>query len=350
MSNWIILLILVIFLYFYPNSTHSFWDKQPVARIKQNKYGLIAINPVFNINLRKKYNFSETGVTNKTLSFINNHFSLYNKFQLDFLKNTLTLNTKIKVHNIHLYDKNKLVGFIHAKPINMIIEAIKINIYYVDFLCIHAEYRKKNLATFLIAKLINNCHSKQVFLFKKDNNPLPFNYINKTAYYYKKNINRISNGLLNKFNTSFKNIETIYNFIISIKKEYTCYDNISLQQFKELYFNNKSKHIVVESKNNVIISVSIYVNNLFNDRNTIFKTLDIEYIYIKKKNLEISTIIEYLGTICNNNTVLTCIDQMHNNYFIKKYNFNKGMNLYYHMYNYTINKQLKNSELSFNLL
>ena len=350
MSNWIIVLILVIFLYFYPNSTHSFWDKQPVARIKNNKYGLIAINPLFNIDVRNNYSFNEIGVTNKTLSFINNHFSPYNKFQLDFLKNTLTLNTKIKVHNIHLYDKNKLVGFIHAKPINIIVETIKINIYYVDFLCIHTEYRKKNLATFLIAKLINNCHSKQVFLFKKDNNPLPFNYINKTAYYYKKNINRIPNGLLNIYNTNFKNIETIYNFIISIKKEYTYYDNISLQQFKELYFSNKSKHIVVESKNNVIISVCIYVNNLFNDRNKMFKTLDIEYIYIKKKYLGVSTIVEYLGTICDNNTVLTCIDQMHNRYFIEKYNFSKSIDLYYHMYNYTINKHLKNSELSFNLL
>ena len=349
MYNWIIL-ILIILLYFYINPKHSFWDKQPVARKKHDKYGLISINPIFNIDLRNNYDFSETGITNKTLSFINNHFSPYNKFQLDFLKNTLTFDTVQKIHNIHLYDKNKLVGFIHAKPINIIVEAIKINIYYVDFLCIHKEYRKKNLATFLIAKLINNCHSKQVFLFKKDNNPLPFNYINKTAYYYKKNIKKIPNVLLNKFNSNFKNIETIYNFILSIKKEYTYYDNISLQQFKELYANNKSKHIVVESKSNVIISVCIYVNNLFNHRNTIFKTLDIEYIYIKKKNLEVSTIIEYLGTKCDNNTLLTCIDQMHNNYFIEKYDFNKGMNLYYHMYNYTINKQLKNRELSFNLL
>ena len=349
MYNWIIL-ILIILLYFYINPKHSFWDKQPVARKKHDKYGLISINPIFNIDLRNNYDFSETGITNKTLSFINNHFSPYNKFQLDFLKNTLTLNTTQKIHNIHLYDKNKLVGFIHAKPINIIVESIKINIYYVDFLCIHTDYRKKNLATFLIAKLINNCHSKQVFLFKKDNNPLPFNYINKTAYYYKKHISRKLNSVLNEFNNKFKNIETIYNFILSIKKEYTCYDNINLQHFKELYFNNKTKHIVVESKNNVIISVCIYVNNLFNDRNKMFKTLDIEYIYIKKKYLGVSTIIEYLGTKCDNNTLLTCIDQMHNRYFIEKYDFNKSMDLYYHMYNYTINKQLKNSEFSFNLL
>ena len=153
MYKWIILL-LIVSLYFNSRSKHSFWDKQPVSRKKNDKYGLISINPIFNINLRNNYNFSENALTNKTLSFINNHFSPYNKFQLDFLKNTLTLNTKMKIHNIHLYDKNKLVGFIHAKPINIVVESIKINIFYVDFLCIHTDYRNKNLATFLIAKLI----------------------------------------------------------------------------------------------------------------------------------------------------------------------------------------------------
>ena len=115
-------------------------------------------------------------------------------------------------------------------------------------------------------------------------------------------------------------------------------------------FHFLSKNIIVEYKDTSIISVSIYVNNVFTYKKKYHNTLDIEYIYIQKENLGKTQIIDYLKNMDKSNTIITCIDQMNALYFIKKYRFNKSMDLFYHMYNYTINKTLDTDTMAFNLL
>ena len=349
MYNWIFFIGFILLFIFYPKK-HPFWDQQPVPRNNNPNYGVISINPTFNINLRNNYIFKPSKLSKWTLTFINRHFSPYNKFKPKFLMETLDYNDYQKIHNIELYEHNKLVGFIHAKPIDIILEGIKLQIYYVDFLWIHKDFRKKNLATYLIAELINRCHRNQLFLFKKDNYPLPFNYICKTAYYYKFTKDISKRKINHIFQKNPQNIRDIYHFIQSTKKNYQCYDTLLFEEFKKLYVDKVSKNIIVEYKDTSIISVSIYVNNVFTYKKKYHNTLDIEYIYIQKKNLGKTQIIDYLKNMDRSNTIITCIDQMNALYFIKKYRFNKSMDLFYHMYNYTINKTLKTDSMAFNPL
>jgi len=260
---------------------------------------------------------------------------------------TLVYNGRGKVHNIELFKDNKLVGFIHAKPIDIMLNKIELPVYYVDFLCIHTENRRENLSTYLIAELINRCHQTQIFVFKKDNTPLPFNYVAKTTYFYKfiKDIKKVA--ITHTFHKNPSNLRDIYDFIQSIKKDYQCYDILQFEDFKKIYVDTLSKNIIVEYRGDTIVCVILYVNNLFTYNDKYHNTLDIEYIYCRGD----TQIIDYLKHIyVSPNTIITCLEQMNNLYFIKKYGFTKSMDLFYHMYNYTINKILDTDRIAFNPL
>ena len=159
---------------------------------------------------------------------------------------------------------------------------MELKVYYVDFLCIHKKYRGKNLATFLISEIINRLGKQQVYIFKKEGKPLPFNYINKTSYYYidvsfinKKHItNRI------EFMTK-DNINDVYNFINKVSKKTLVYSKLNLMEFIELYHKNKSKNTLIEyDKHNNITSILSFVHLTYYNSSQPSKTADIEHIYV----------------------------------------------------------------------
>lgn len=351
------LLIYLIIIYFFlkkiNTKKHKFWSKQPVSRNNLKNIGYISYNPKFNINLYNKYKFKFIKVDKTILNFIDTHFSEQNKYNNEYLYNTLN---QYNCFNISLYLFNTVIGFIHAKPVKLLLDKNYLDVFYVDFLCIHKNYRNKNLATYLISYLINQCNSRQIFIFKKDNNKLPFNYLNKTNYYYnfiekykKKNIGK---NIILLDNNNKDIINKVYNFINLIKKDFKCVNLYDKKYFMKNYYFNNSKNIFVEFNNHSkIVSVFITVTNYFIYNKKKLKTLDIENIYISNSNLNNTILFDYLVNYCRLNKIdiITCIDNMDNNFFIKKYNLKKSMSLYYHMYNYHYTK-IKNKDMSFNLL
>uniref|UniRef100_A0A6C0IY63 glycylpeptide N-tetradecanoyltransferase n=1 Tax=viral metagenome TaxID=1070528 RepID=A0A6C0IY63_9ZZZZ len=351
-----ILLICLITIYYFRKvyvKKHKFWTKQPVSRTDNKSIGLIAYNPRFNINLYNKYKFKFIKVNQNTIDFIDMHFSDYNKYNYRYLYNSL--NQK-NCYNIGLYLFNNLIGFIHAKPVQLLLDNKYLDVFYVDFLCVHKNYRNNNLAVYLISYLINQCNSQQIFIFKKDNNKLPFNYLNKTNYYYnfieKYEKKKIKKNIILLDNNNKDIINKVYKFINLLKKDFVCVNLYNIEYFMKNYYYNNSKNIFVEfNEYNQIISVFVTVNNYFVYEKKKLMTLDIENIYISSVNLNNTLLFDYLINYCQLEKIdiITCIDNMHNTFFIKKYNLLKSMNLYYHMYNYHY-KKLKNKAMCFNLL
>ena len=212
---------------------HKFWDKQPVSRNNLITHeGVISKTPIFNIDLPKNYYFSkESLVLNSDsmlnlIKFINNNFSDHYKYSKQFLYETLAYPDSI---NVKLKHNDKIIGFIHAKPINLTINKKNIEIKYVDFLCVHKKFRGKNLAALLISKLLSECSRDQVFIFKKETKSLPFNFINQTSYYYI-DTTFLKTVKVNNDTVKFMDAtdsKSVYDFIIKNSKKYQIFQNLS---------------------------------------------------------------------------------------------------------------------------
>jgi len=359
-KKFFFIFICLIFIYYKKiyNTHHKFWDNQPVSRKYLKNEGIISKNPKFNIILKNNMFFRNININSKyDLSlihqFINNHFSNSYEYSIDFLKESLFYLDENTSNNIGLFNhNNEIIGFIHCKLIKLNIKDKIQNFYYTDFLCVHKNYRNKNLATLLISKIITYYNQYQPFIFKKDVKNLPFNYINKTSYYYK-NIDynkyyKIENKIqfLNE-----ENILQVFNFITNVLKKKKIYQIFSIEEFKKLYINTTKNCIIEYDYNDQIISVIIFITiNFVQNKNTI-KTFDIEHIFIDTLgyNFEIfNFLIDYAKK--KNIKMITLIDQMYNKYFIDQYNMLKSMNIYFHSYNYHLNEIIDNFYMAFNFL
>ena len=348
--------------YKYKHKKHLFWDNQPVSTNKIINEGIISINPMIKIHLKESMYFQylqNRDVHIEIFNFINNHFSENYQYSHTFLKQTLCYVNHLlgNTYNIGLYDNNLLIGFVHAKPITLFIKNRFIHVYYVDFLCVHTKYRKQNIATFLISKVINSCHSKQIFIFKKENKPLPFNYIHKSSYYYlyvnttknisKKNISNIS--LYDNENIN-RNIKDMYLFITKIQKKTLVYSYFSFIHFKKYFTNNHKKILVEYGPKHEIIAMLIFMEISFKINDKTLKTYDIENIYINGiSNYQILDSLLYHAKQ-KNVDMISCLEHSYNKYFIDTYNMIKSMPIYFHMYNYHINKPIDQFNFIFNLI
>ena len=366
---------LLFFLWSYKKQKHKFWDKQPVSRIYINKEGIISTNSKFNIILKNNMFFKNIDITlSKNLimihNFINNNYNESYLYSIDFLKETLLYLNNNESYNIGLFNQNnEIIGFIHCKPINLSIKSKIQKFYYTDFLCVHKLYRKNNLAVILISKLITLHGRYQPFIFKKDNIKLPFNYINKSSYYYYQiTNNKFINIKNNIIEANKHNLLDVYNFINKISNKKKIYQFLTFDEFKNLYTNTSKKIIIEYDINNKIIGIITYVCfNMHNNKrhffekylpikkkgksqNSYIKTIDIENIYIyNNKNYELFYyLINY--SIKNNIKIISCVDQSLSDYFIRQNNMKKSMDIYFHAYNYHLNNIVDKDNILFNFL
>ena len=303
-------------------------------------------------------------------NFINNNYNESYIYSINFLKETLLYLDNNESNNIGLFNENnEIIGFIHCKPINLFIKSKIQKFYYTDFLCVHKLYRNNNLAVILISKLITLHNRYQPFIFKKDIKMLPFNYINKSSYYYYQITNNKFIHIKNNIIFANKhNILDVYNFINKICKNKKIYQYLTFNEFKKLYINSSKKIIIEYDINNEIIGIITFVNfymrsnktNFFENylsikkkyklETSFFHTIDIENIYIyNNKNYELFYfLINY--SIKNNIKIISCIDQSLSYYFINQNNMKKSMNIYFHAYNYHINNIIDKNDIIFNFL
>jgi hypothetical protein len=182
----IILLIVLRIIFNLPNK-HNFWNRQPVMT-NYNHIGKIGLCPNFEIRIGD-YKWDLPLNSQKLLNFLNENFSKSYNFPISIANYLIKSNRIITLVDTLTNKIGEIIGCISWEPFEVKIENRIELMYFVDNLCIHRNYRQKNLAVLLISKLINTISdlgfSNASFIFKIDKKPLPFLEITKSNYYYK---------------------------------------------------------------------------------------------------------------------------------------------------------------------
>lgn len=147
------------------------------------------------------------------------------------------------------YINKKLVGFLSGRSVYIEIKGHKVKSYYADFLCVHKEYRKKNIAP----QLIQTHQYKQsyanrnimVSLFKKERHA---NYFMKLVSYHSycfdittwKTYLMHSSVKIIEINNS--NLNILIDFVKINKIKFDCFISVSMGNLSQLL---STKNILV---------------------------------------------------------------------------------------------------------
>ena len=154
-----LLISLVIVLYIWIKLRFQFWSRQPVFHI-YNIYYWLFYQGIIQKELPEKnkfyaYNYKTTDYTpSKALTkFISIHF--LNRKDIVYTPTIKTMTSLFKQSIQPLlttyYKDNQLIGCITARQLTISLnQTINIPCYYIDFLCVHKDYRNQNVAPTLI--------------------------------------------------------------------------------------------------------------------------------------------------------------------------------------------------------
>ncbi len=339
----IILAILFLILILLIKKKHAFWDKQPVMRKNYNKISTISKIPKFKINLKESgIIVKNTNNLQQVFKFINCNFNPYYEINYHYFKNCYLNKTSI---NIGFYKNNNLVGFIHCRDTDVNYKNDIIKFKFVDYLCVHEDYRKRNLASIIISSLLKNySDSFTHFLFKIEGYSLPFKNIIKTNYYYKKieNITNFATKIRAINELESKNYLFYYQFYKNQIKKYDMYCDIDFNSFvKEFVFQKISNMLIIEINNSlaIIVGKTTYYK-IGKNRD---KCFDIDFL-LGKTSINLNKHLEKY--LYNQKYVYYTIPDIGNNSsFIKNNNLELSQRLYYYTYNLTFPKITKNKFL-----
>lgn len=327
--KYLFLIIFIVLLFYFYNKD-NFWNDLPVSKNKLENSGIISNN--FNIlNYPKKYkiySFDPYLKIDHIINFINyNNLNLnYNNFKYEII------NSKSNINNfLVMYNKKRIIGILINYPIDIYFynKIMKTNIIKYVIIDKNLNYKKYFNILFHknIQKNINQIH--KTFIFSRDKNKYPFNYLCKCRYYFKDLYNCKKNENYKYVSMYRKNdrINKYFDFYNNEIKKYKVYRIFNKNDF-ENYFNSINPYVycLYEEFNNEILSIAVIKKN----NNNGF----IELLLSKNINF-----IENVCYICRNlgMTTLKCLNTMNNQIFIDKFNFKKLYNKYYHMYNYHLN-------------
>lgn len=182
-SITVILIIIAFYKLKYP-----FWSKQPVFHFHNLKYWLIPPGIIQHKKPDKNkfydskivfndYESIKTKQKNHFAFFIKKYYApnkkeKYNPSKMDVLNYLKNHNSKSYLSL--MYDKNntkKLIATMSSRPLICYINNNKLPVQYVDFLCVHPNYRKKGYAPKII--YTHYCNSRyrnteNVFIFKRE--------------------------------------------------------------------------------------------------------------------------------------------------------------------------------------
>jgi hypothetical protein len=373
---WIFISIIILLIYGIYNLWNSkkestFWKYQPVSHQKSSNIiitqGKLITNSIPSVvPLKKNLNLDYLDLHNnkmvKLLSqFLNKNYVVGYKYTPTFLKWSINI-TKLNSPkwNIVLRDKQEqIVGSIISKPIDIFIRTFgKSSCVYVDYLSVKKEYRSQKLAPILISNTVKNCWDSgyNLFIFKKEGNPLPFNVICETHFYLlsvgnSSQINRITdspNLLIRILDNS--NIEETYQFFQKSLQKYSLYPVYNLAQFKHIFMDTTIVKAWILLKDTKIIGFTAFAINQFQMYTLKYQIAEIIY-YIAPSN--------YFYTLFNKILQeshklgldkITLIDIMNNYKLIDKFEFQQSMKLNFQMYNYHHHNIIEKQDFAYNVL
>jgi hypothetical protein len=196
------IILFIICFFFYIRLKYKFWALQPVFHFYDLYYWFVNVGIIRHELPEKNRYVNQTNI--KTLNFENINENIFKQLvvliQLNYLqnkKNTFTPKKENIVpyfigHNISTFwsyylepeviidnktnktlTENKLIGVIAGRPLHVYIyNKVNFDVYYIDYLCVHKSFRKKNIAPQLIqTHEYNQSHNNRkiaVSLFKRE--------------------------------------------------------------------------------------------------------------------------------------------------------------------------------------
>ena len=154
-----LLISLLIILYIWIKLRFQFWSRQPVFHI-YNIYYWLFYQGIIQKELPEKnkfytYNYKKTTdyTPSKALTEFIIHF--LNRKDIVYIPTIKTMTSLFKQSIQPLlttyYKNNQLIGCITARQLTISLnQTINIPCYYIDFLCVHKDYRNQNIAPTLI--------------------------------------------------------------------------------------------------------------------------------------------------------------------------------------------------------
>ena len=254
----ILFLVIIYFsIVLYYRISHPFWYQQPVDfpftfRTKEGKIG--KMNYIHNYN--KNYSISRWTDEKSIVSFLNKSFQPGGDI-FEYTDDTCKNCTFFRIKK-----ENEVCGCISVKPLNSFINEKQETLWYVDHLTVSKNHRGMGLATDLISTVLDTIGDK-TYLFKKDIQPLPFNYFCKYNYYL----------VLDKPTENLPNVSKA----IDIKKKF------------KVHIENKDNVIFLEKDKKYAI---VYYTNIKYNGNPVYEIgyaenkeiAELAVNYIKKQN------------------------------------------------------------------
>ena len=335
----LILIFCLVYIIYYSKSS-KFWINQPVSR-DLSCTGIISykqpriVEPKSNITITTIYKL------NHLKDLLNNHYIKPYVYDNDYLTWTLTFpQTKTLI----LRNSKQLIGCIANKIFKLKINETIYQSGYVDYLCIHQNYRSQNLAPILISQTVkHNWRITPIFIFKIEKTKLPFDSICSTSYYTLV-ISNVYKDTPKLDIMNEKNAPSVKQFYDNILSEYNFYPTFSLTQFKHMYtFKNVISRVVIEN-DKIAGFISAVVNTNSNDE----KFAEISYVMLSNRQYDY---FKAFLNVLNKNNIKLCIliDIMKNDDIINWFKMTKGMNVHYQMYNFG-SKQLNKRTFAFNMI
>lgn len=353
-----IILFTIIIYYSKLNNRHLFWNEtQPIydvlhdERIIKNVKELKVVDPLKGMNMIK---FDKNNI-DIFIRFINKHFDQSVIYTNDYIHFNCGNNSIL----FGIEKDNILIGTISGKYTSIIVNKKKYKSIYVDYLCIHKEYRDCHYAPILISIIIKHMktYNYPTAFYRLDSMKHHFKHFYESYYYYYKLIQYDSNKSEEKKANNYH----ITSFILDINdmgmihRLYSFYlENISLFQIyeniteKEFYFKikNKISTTIIFTENDNIVGFITYLNTTYNIFENRSPVIEIYYFIFSNNKYSDDIIYLFLKQIPSTFEYLYLLNNFYNNKLVNYLKMSKTDISYFYLYNYF----LKNGYYSKNCL
>ena len=282
-----VIILILVSLKIYIKVRFKFWSCQPVFHLYNIRYWLFPPGIITSNFYNQKYMNYLNIKTNKYDHYSDSDFKQFSEFiKLNYL-NRKNIHYNPEPTNILPYfnsntyistyhKDNMLVGLITGTPLYVCLNNNEMHTYYIDYLCVHKNFRNKAIAPELIQthEFFQRKNEKNIktCLFKKETNQhyiVPLTIYNTYCFntnYWTINPHNLLPPFLSLLKITSTNINLLVDFLSVIKHRFKCYIITSFESLIHLIKTN-NLYIYVILHNNEIISAYFYKNSCVNYKN-----------------------------------------------------------------------------------